>query len=187
MTAASTSLPSASLPSPTLQRWHRFNRLPFGRALFSRLIGFVVPYSGSIDARVVSLDPGFAEIRMADRHRLRNHLRSLHAVALTNLAEMTGNLALMSRQPAKGARWIVTGFDSTYLKKARGPITASCAVDDLDWTTPREIEGRIELRDAAGELVMIGRPRWRIGPAQSPGPVAARSETPLTGRGSAST
>lgn len=151
--------------NPTLLRWDSMIRLPFGRALFSRLIGFVVPYSGSIGAEVLTLQPGRAEIRMADRRRLRNHLRSLHAVALTNLAEMTGNLALMSRQPAKGARWIVTGFDSTYLKKARGPITASCAVDDLDWTTSREIEGRIELRDAAGDLVMVGRPRWRIGPA----------------------
>lgn len=151
--------------NPTLQRWDSFSRLPFGRALFSRLIGFVVPYSGSIGAEVVELRPGRAEIRMADRRRLRNHLRSLHAVALTNLAEMTGNLALMSRQPARGARWIVTGFDSTYLKKARGPITASCTVDDLDWSTPCEIEGRIELRDMAGDLVMVGRPRWRIGPA----------------------
>jgi acyl-coenzyme A thioesterase PaaI-like protein len=151
--------------NPTLLRWNRLSRLPFGRALYSRLIGFVVPYSGSIGAEVLALQPGRAEIRMADRRRLRNHLRSLHAVALTNLAEMTGNLALMSRQPAKGARWIVTGFDSTYLKKARGPVTASCAVDDLDWSEARDVEGRIELRDTAGDLVMIGRPRWKIGPA----------------------
>lgn len=151
--------------NPTLLRWASMTRLPLGRALFSRLIGFVVPYSGSIGAEVLALQPGRADIRMADRRRLRNHLRSLHAVALTNLAEMTGNLALMSRQPAKGGRWIVTGFDSQYLKKARGTITASCVVDDLDWSAPREIEGRIELRDAAGDLVMVGRPRWQIGPA----------------------
>ena len=161
MTAASPALQ----PNPTLRRWDSLSRLPFGRALFSRLIGFVVPYSGSIHAEVVALQPGSAEIRMADRRRLRNHLRSLHAVALTNLAEMTGNLALMSRQPAKGARWIVAGFDSSYLKKARGPVTARCAVGDLDWSQPQEFEGRVELRDAAGDLVMVGRPRWKIGPA----------------------
>lgn len=160
MTAA-----SQPLPNPTLQRWDSLRRLPFGRALFSRLIGFVVPYSGSIDARVVMLAPGMVELRMADRRRLRNHLRSLHAVALTNLAEMAGNLALMSRQPAKGGRWIVTGFDSAYLKKARGRITATCLVDAVDWSVPQEFEGRVELRDAAGELVMVGRPRWKTGPA----------------------
>ncbi|WP_341702321.1 DUF4442 domain-containing protein [Ferrovibrio sp.] len=151
--------------NPTLRRWDSLRRLPFGRSLFSRLIGFVVPYAGSIGAEVLTLAPGVAEIRMADRRRLRNHLRSLHAVALTNLAEMTGNLALMSRQPPKGTRWIVTGFDSQYLKKARGPITAYCEVDPVDWSMPADREGRIELRDADGELVMVGRPRWKTGPA----------------------
>jgi len=156
---------AALAANPTLQRWNNLNRLPFGRALFSRLIGFVVPYSGSIGAEVLVLQPGQAQIRMADRRRLRNHLRSVHAVALTNLAEMTGNLALMSRQPARGTRWIVTGFDSTYLKKARGAITASCTVDALDWSVPQEFEGRVVLTDAAGDLVMVGRPRWKTGPA----------------------
>ena len=150
--------------NPTLQQWLRFSRLPFGRSLFSRMMGFVVPYAGSISATVLTLAPGFAEIRMADQRRVRNHLRSIHAVALTNLAEMTGNLALMSRQPASGARWIVTGFDSEYLKKARGPITACCEVEVLDWSVPRDVAGHVELRDRDGNLVMVGRPRWRIGP-----------------------
>ena len=103
---------------------------------------------------------------MADRRRVRNHLRSLHAVALTNLAELTGNLALMSRQPAKGARWIITGFHSEFLKKARGTITADCSLPALDWSTAQTLDGRVELRDAAGDLVMIAHPHWRIGPDQ---------------------
>lgn len=148
-----------------LKQWQGMSRLPFGRRIFNWLIGYTVPYAGSISPEVVTLSPGFARARMADRRRLRNHLHSLHAVALTNLAEMTGNLALMSRQPAKGARWIITGFDSEYLKKARGTITAQCEVADLDWSQAQSLEGRVELRDAQGDLVMVARPRWKIGPA----------------------
>ncbi|MCW0236108.1 MAG: DUF4442 domain-containing protein [Ferrovibrio sp.] len=158
--------PTAPTAQPAvLRQWAGLNRLPFGRRLFSWLVGVTVPYAGSIGARVLTLGPGFAEARMADRRRVRNHLRSLHAVALTNLAELTANLALMSRQPPKGTRWIVTGFDSDYLKKARGPITACCTMPELDWSRAQPIDGLVELRDAAGELVMAARPRWRIGPA----------------------
>lgn len=166
MTATAFHEPIAPIAQPVvLRQWAGLGRLPFGRRLFSWLVGFTVPYAGSIGAQVLTLRPGLAEARMADRRRVRNHLHSLHAVALTNLAELTANLALMSRQPPKGTRWIVTGFDSDYLKKARGPITAHCAMPELDWSQAQPISGLVELRNVAGELVMAARPRWRIGPA----------------------
>jgi acyl-coenzyme A thioesterase PaaI-like protein len=158
-------LPPVSNTATVLKQWLSLDRLPLGRRLFNFLIGVTVPYAASIGAAVTELSPGYALVRMADRRKVRNHLRSVHAVALTNLAELTGNLALMSRQPAKGARWIVTGFDSEYLKKARGTITARCEISPLDWSAPQYLEGRVELRDAAGDLVMLAKPRWKIGPA----------------------
>jgi acyl-coenzyme A thioesterase PaaI-like protein len=166
MTAA-IAIPTHAADATVLRQWGSFSRLPFGRRLFNLLVGITVPYAGSIAPEVAELTPGQARVRMADRRRVRNHLRSLHAVALTNLAELTGNLALMSRQPARGTRWIVTGFDSEYVKKARGTITAECTLPPLDWSQAQDLAGRVELRDAAGDLVMIARPRWRIGPAQN--------------------
>jgi len=166
MTIAALAVPSAPAvaEATVLKQWGTFSRLPFGRRLFNLLIGITVPYAGSIAPKVVDLSPGQARARMADRRRVRNHLRSLHAVALTNLAELTGNLALMSRQPPKGARWIVTGFDSEFIRKARGTITAECSLPMLDWSTAQDLDGRVELRDTNGDLVMIARPHWRIGP-----------------------
>lgn len=166
MTIAAVSLPTPAAEATVLKQWRSFTRLPLGGRLFNALIGLTVPYAGSIAPQVIELSPGYARARMADRRRVRNHLRSLHAVALTNLAELTGNLALMSRQPPKGARWIVTGFDSEFVKKARGTITAACSLPDIDWSAAQDLQGRVELRDAAGDLVMIARPHWRIGPDQ---------------------
>lgn len=169
MTSAALTIPAtpAATKATVLKQWDGFSRLPFGRRLFNLLIGITVPYAGSIAPQVVDLAPGQARARMADRRSVRNHLRSLHAVALTNLAELTGNLALMSRQPPTGARWIITGFDSQFIKKARGTITAECNLPALDWSATKDLDGHIELRDAGGDLVMISQPHWRIGPDQS--------------------
>lgn len=147
-----------------MTQWQRFNRLPGGRYLFGRLLGFMVPYAATIRPDVLSLEPGRARMRLADRRSVRNHLRSIHATALITLAETTANLAMSSGQPRDG-RWIVTGMDSEFIKKARGPITAECRVEDQDWSKPQDVQGRVEVRDQAGDLVMLARPRWRIGPA----------------------
>ena len=168
MTIAALTSPAtpAHAEATVLKQWRSFCRLPLGRRLFNLLIGITVPYAGSIAPQVMELSPGQARAQMADRRRVRNHLRSLHAVALTNLAELTGNLALMSRQPAKGTRWIVTGFQTEFMKKARGTITADCSLPELDWSATQDLDARVELRDTAGDLVMIARPLWRIGPDQ---------------------
>lgn len=166
MTIAALAIPAPAAEAMVLKQWRSFCRVPLGRRLFNLLIGLTVPYAGSIAPQVTELSPGYACARMADRRRVRNHLRSLHAVALTNLAELTGNLALMSRQPPQGARWIVTGFDSEFVKKARGTITAECHLPDIEWSAAQDMTGRVELRDASGDLVMIARPHWRIGPEQ---------------------
>ena len=152
--------------NPTLRQWRRFNAMPLGRRLFNRMVGFTVPYAASIRPEILTIEPGLARVCIRDRRRVRNHLRSIHAVALINLAEMTANLAMMSRQPQNG-RWIVTGLDTEFVKKARGTVTAECRVAPLDWSVPQDIEGYAELRDPAGDVVMRARPRWKTGPVRT--------------------
>ena len=73
-----------------------------------------------------NLRAGYAEVRMADRRAVRNHLDSVHAVALANLAELAGNVALMYSLP-DDARFIMSGMEIEYLKKRaeRSPRWAS--------------------------------------------------------------
>lgn len=150
-----------------LKQWARATRWPGGAAVFSWVVGRAARYTGTIGARVMRLEPGRAEVRMRDRRGVRNHLRSVHAVATINLGELAGSLALMTAQPP-GTRWIVTGLAARYLKKARGSLVATCEAPEIDWTQDGEHEGLVAVRDAAGDLVTEVRLSWRVGPIREP-------------------
>ena len=138
--------------SKLLKQWNLLRRLPGGRFLFSQAIGLVVPYAGTLRAGVEELSPGLARLKMADRRGLRNHLASIHACALANLGETTAGMAVLSLEPP-GARWIVTGMEVEYLKKARGTLVCECKLEgpwpgpDTAWT------GLAAIRNAENEEV----------------------------------
>jgi len=155
--------PATSSDHALLRLWRRLRGLPGGPWLFSFLIGRRVPYTATIGARVVELRPGYARLEMRDRRRVRNHLDSIHAVALTNLGELAGSLAMTVLVPPEG-RWIVTGLATEYLKKARGRLTAECSIEGIDWRRPGDYRGEVTIRDGDGDVVARVIPAWRIGP-----------------------
>lgn len=151
------------MANPLLRRWTALAALPAGALLFSLAVGWVAPYAGSIRPRVRRLEPGKAEVELPDRRAVRNHLRSIHAVALANLGELTANLAMFSLQPA-GGRFIVTRMEAEYLKKARGPIRATADLPAVRWDEPSDVAGVAVLRDRAGDVVGRVTIHWKVGP-----------------------
>ncbi len=144
-------------------QWERLRPLPGGRALFSKLLGFTIPYSGSINPRVVELRPGYAKVQMRDRRAVRNHLHSVHAIALMNLGELTTGLAMTVAMP-DGARGIVTGLSMEYLKKARGLLTAECTAPAFDATVSGKHDFLADIVDAHGDVVARATAHWLVGP-----------------------
>jgi len=149
-----------------LASWRRLAGLPGGPLLFSLLLGRFVRYSGTIRARVAELEPGRSVLRMRDRPRVRNHLRSVHATALVTFGELASGLAMTAAMPP-GMRAIVTGLEVEYKKKARGRLTAVGRSPLPDPGERREYVVTAGITDAAGVEVAELRVRWLVGPERS--------------------
>lgn len=149
-------------PSQLLHLWKRLSPLPGGKWLFSRVLGRTARYTGSIKPNVRELAPGHAVIAMRDRPAVRNHLRSVHAIALMNLGEVaTGLAALACLGP--GRRGIVTQLSMAYKKKARGHLTATASFTPPsdDFEGPFTVEATIV--DGEGNVVAIATAEWTLG------------------------
>lgn len=146
-----------------LRRWRAWSRFPGGRWAFSVALGRTVRYTGSISPRVALLERGRVVVTMRDRAKVRNHLSSIHAIALINLGEVSSGLSMLSGLPDE-ARGIVTRLSIEYVKKARGTITSACETPVPDWRSPGEHDVVAVLKDPDGDVVARVTARWKIGP-----------------------
>jgi acyl-coenzyme A thioesterase PaaI-like protein len=145
------------------QAWDVLQGVPGGKLLFSRLVGRFAPYTGSIRANILVLRPGYAEVQMPDRRSVRNHLDCVHAIALANLAELAGNIALAYSLP-DDARFIVSGMELEYTKKARGTITAVGEPPVPRTAARAQYAVPVVLRDASGDQVVRAVLHTLVGP-----------------------
>ena len=146
-----------------LTQWRRLSGLPGGGWLFSQLLGWRVPYSGSVSPRVLLLEPGHARVRIVERRALRQHLGSVHAIAIMNIAELGSGLAMLGALPA-GMRGIVTKIGIEYFKKARGVLVAESRCSVAPDLAPGEYDFVSEVTNAAGDVVARATVTWKLGP-----------------------
>lgn len=158
-------IPDRSAPGrQILAMFRRLDGRPGGSWIFARIMARMVPYTGTIKPTVEELRPGYARVSIRDRRAVRNHLGSVHAIALANLGEYTSGLAALTGLPAD-VRGIVTGLRVAYLKKARGPLVAesrSRAPDAVDAAVDHAVVAEIVDRD--GDIVARITANWRLSP-----------------------
>jgi acyl-coenzyme A thioesterase PaaI-like protein len=141
------------MSSQALGLFRRYGRSAPGRWLVSRLVCLRAPYFGSIAPTIDALEPGRCVVRIRDRRRVRNHIGTVHAIALCNMAELAGGLATDATIP-DGMRWIPKGMTVRYLKKAKGTMLATARVPAIEVAASgSEVHAIIEVRDAADEVV----------------------------------
>ena len=179
-----TSLPKVfaklSSPSSILQLWSVLKSVPGGGVMMGRLIGRMAPYTGTIKPEIEQLDVGYSKVSMRDRKTLRNHLKSVHAIALMNLGEATTGTAMLVTIP-EGTRGIPIHLAMDYVKKARGTITGECSCAVSSSTEKREYEVTAVLKDKSGDIVAKCYAKWLVaGEAVAVGaPVKPRRRRPI--------
>lgn len=155
------------MASAALRLFQRFGGSAPGRWLVSRLICWRAPYFASIAPRIERLEPGGCVVRIRDRRHVRNHIGTVHAIALCNMAELSAGLATDASIPAT-LRWIPKGMSVRYLQKAVGPMIATARVPTIaDTPDAREVHALVEVRDAGGEVVFDADITMWIAPRKS--------------------
>ena len=146
------------MSADVLHVYRKLSRKPFGQWLFSKLICFKAPYFGSIGPRILVLEPNRGEARITHRRKVTNHLGTVHAIALCNLAEFIGGLTTDVSIPAT-MRWIPKGMTVEYLKKAVGTMhaIATPAFPPHESAEGYELPMDIAIADPAGDTVFRAR------------------------------
>jgi acyl-coenzyme A thioesterase PaaI-like protein len=155
------------MSSEALRLFRKLGGSAAGRWFYSRLICWRAPYFGSIAPVVDLLETGRCVVRIRQRRRVQNHIGTVHAIALCNMAEMAGGLATDATIPAS-TRWIPKGMSVRYLKKASGTMTATALVPLIaDPTLAQDLHAIVEVRDAQNEVVFDADITMWVSPRKS--------------------
>ncbi len=114
----------------TLTIWQRLAHKPGGKWLFSRLVSWTAPYFSSISGRFRELRPGYCEIHVRKRRGVLNHIGTVHAIAMCNMAELAGGTLTEVTIPSTH-RWIPKGMTVEYLAKAETDLRAVASLDPV--------------------------------------------------------
>ncbi len=151
----------------TLTIWRNLASKPGGKWTFSRLLCLKAPYFGSISPQFEELRPAYCRISMPKRRAVLNHLGTVHAIAMCNMAELAGGTMTEVTVPATH-RWIPNGMTVEYLKKAKTDLTAIATPEaEPDWSNAGEYKVNVVVQDTQGEVVFRALIRMWVSPKKS--------------------
>lgn len=155
-----------STPTSTLMVWHmsELHNLykQSGNIEFSKKICEIVPYFATIDPQFVALRPGYAEVSMPNTRKVHNHLGTVHAIAMCNLAEIAAGLMADVSIP-ENFRWIPIGMNVRYLAKAKTDLRGIADGAAIDWTSPGDKSVPVSITDSDGIEVCAANIIVKIG------------------------
>ena len=123
-------------------------KLPAGKRIFSKLVCLKAPYFGTIKPQFKALKPGYCKIEMKNRRAVHNHIKSVHAIAMCNLSELTAGTMLEATLPPS-MRWIPKNMSVEYLKIAKTDLKAVCKISTEDLDKPQELAMTVHVTDTS--------------------------------------
>ncbi len=133
--------------------YRRLTRWPLGHWLFTRMVCLQAPYFSSIRPLFRDLRPGSCTVFMRKRRRVKNHLGTIHALAMGNLCELAAGLVMESTLPAD-MRWIPRGMKIEYLRKAETDVTAKAILVEQVWGEAANVPVVVSVQDTRKQEVV---------------------------------
>jgi acyl-coenzyme A thioesterase PaaI-like protein len=137
---------------PILALWQKWSARPLGKRIFAFAVCRKAPYFGSIKPRFEELRKGYARVSMQKRRAVENHIHSVHAIAMCNLAELAAG-TMMEASLSRHMRWLPRGMTVQYLKVAKTDLVVEAATDDFADGPARDVVVRCDIRDLGGAIV----------------------------------
>ena len=131
-----------------MNTYHKCAKLPAGKRIFSKLICLKAPYFNTIKPLFKELRPGYCEVTMKKRRTVQNHIKSVHAIAMCNLSELTAGTMLEATLP-QSMRWIPKNMSVEYLKIAKTDLKAVCKISTEGLDNPQQLPMTVHVTDTS--------------------------------------
>lgn len=153
------------MQTPLLAMYGKISRWPLGHWLFSKAVCFKAPYFGSISPVITRLEHSRCEAVIKDRRAVHNHIGTVHAIALCNLAELCAGVMTDASLP-NDMRWIPKGMTVAYLKRAKGRMhaVATPMIPIVSSGAGYDLPVNVDVLDTAGDKVFHAEIRMWMSP-----------------------
>ncbi|MDX1507879.1 MAG: hotdog fold domain-containing protein [Woeseiaceae bacterium] len=155
------------MSNSTMQHWQRLSKRPAGKWLFSRIVCLTTPYFSSIGPRFVELERFRSVVTLRKRRKVHNHLGTVHAIAVCNLAEAAAGVMTHASMPSN-YRWIPKRMSVEYLLKAETDLKAVAVIDPPPaFDGPEDVPVKVSVTDTADQVVFTAVITMYITPRKS--------------------
>lgn len=129
-------------------------KLPFGMGkwVFSTAVSWKAPYFKTIKPMFQSFEAGRCVVTMKNRKSVQNHLGSVHAAAMCNLAELTAG-SMLEGSLSTDFRWLPKNMDVQYKAMAKSDLKAICEVDMATLNQAQDLPMVVNVLDKDSKLV----------------------------------
>lgn len=115
-----------------LKLWKKLAAKPGGKWLFTKAINKKAPYFGSMGPSVQEIDECHAVVTIEHKRKVQNHIGTVHAIALCNMAELAMGMVAEATVPGH-MRWLPKAMSVNYVAKANGKMTATATAEQPKW------------------------------------------------------
>lgn len=151
--------------SALLNMWNKVSSKPGGKWLFTRGVCLKAPYFGTIKPMFQELSADKAVVTFRERRAVHNHIKTVHAIAMCNSAELAGGLLCDVATP-KGMRWIPKGMTVEYKNIAKGKLTATATIEKIEVGEAREVITPVSVTNEAGVEVFRAEIKMWVSPSK---------------------